>query len=168
MVGDTMSGMKVSKEADNSMTGSRATLLSMMTSCVDSVRFGSPDHVTYGQLYSRMRDIVLLLPSLSKDLQKQYAMTGCFTAIEMVSNLVRTDETGCVSLYSAMLVAFGSYVEQEGKKGNQWAFQSYGDLYKHLSHEIVEIKRSVGSTVQLHNAMDAVGLFAMLAIKIGE
>lgn len=163
-----MSKMKVSREADIRMTESREMILRMMGSCMIKTRYGSPDHTTYGELYARMKDIVLLLPSLSKDMRLEYTKKGCHTAIQMVADLIDTDVVGYGSFYGAVLAVYGCYTEQEGKKGDQFRDQSYIDLYKHLDHEIVEIKRSVGTTVRLHNAMDACGLFAMLAIKIME
>jgi hypothetical protein len=160
--------MKVSKEADIRMTESRGMILRMMGSCMSRTKFGSKEHRTYGELYARMRDIVLLLPSLGKELQLEYARIGCHSAIEMIAQLIETDIYGYVSLYGAIMSAYGCYTEQEGKKGDQFRDQSYTDLYKHLEHEIVEVKKSIGQTVRLHNAMDACCLFAMLAIKIME
>lgn len=159
-----MSSMKVSKEADIRMTESRGMLLRMMGSCLSKTKYGSPNHTTYGELYARMRDMVLIIPMVGKDAQLEYAKIGCHSAIEMIAGLMNTEDMGYVSLYGAVMVAYGGYTEQEGKKGDQFRDQSYMDLYKHLSHEIVEIKRSVGTTVRLHNAMDACGLFAMLAL----
>jgi hypothetical protein len=68
-------------------------------------------------------------------------------------------------LKEALAYAFGSYIEQEPKKQDQWRDQTWGQLYAHLKNEIAEIGRSKGPTVQLHNAIDAVMLAAMLVVK---
>jgi len=69
-------------------------------------------------------------------------------------------------LLNAMLLSLGSYIEQEGKKKDQWRDKSYGEVYAHLKHEIAEIERSKERTVQLHNAMDACALAAILVCKL--
>lgn len=39
----------------------------------------------------------------------------------------------------ALDMAYGSYVEQEGKKADQWFDQSIGQLGDHIRHEVEEI-----------------------------
>jgi len=69
-------------------------------------------------------------------------------------------------LLNAMMLSLGSYIEQEAKKKDQWRDKSYGEVYAHLKHEIAEIGRSKEKTVQLHNAMDACALSAILVSKL--
>ena len=69
-------------------------------------------------------------------------------------------------LLNAMLLSLGSYIEQESKKKDQWRDKTYGETYAHLKHEIAEIARSKEKTVQLHNAMDACVLSAILVCKL--
>ena len=69
-------------------------------------------------------------------------------------------------LLNAMLLSLGAYIEQEGKKMDQWRDKSYGECYAHLKHEIAEIERSKEKTVQLHNAMDACALSAIMVCKL--
>lgn len=69
-------------------------------------------------------------------------------------------------ILNAMLLSLGAYIEQEGKKKDEWRDKSYGELYAHLKHEIAEIQRSKEKTVQLHNAMDACALSAIMVAKL--
>ena len=71
-------------------------------------------------------------------------------------------------LKRAFNIALGSYIEQESKKEDRWREQSFGELYAHLRHEIEEIRRSKSRTEQLHNAIDACLLSAMLIAKLLE
>ncbi len=62
-------------------------------------------------------------------------------------------------------MAYGSYVEQEGKKGDQWREQTIGQLGDHIRHEIDEVmsnirRGEIGFLV--HNAMDVIELAAIL------
>ena len=66
----------------------------------------------------------------------------------------------------AMDIAFGSYVEQEAKKYDQWRTQTWWQLVRHLRHEVDELDRSKTRTAQLHNAIDACSLGAILISKI--
>ena len=67
----------------------------------------------------------------------------------------------------ALSMAYGSYIEQEAKKLDQWRDQSWWQLVQHAGHEIKELQRSGGSrTKQLHNALDLCSLGAILASKI--
>ena len=62
-------------------------------------------------------------------------------------------------------MALGSYLEQEGKKGDQWRDQSIGQLGDHIRHECDEIMGNIrrGEISYLeHNAMDVIELGAML------
>ena len=68
----------------------------------------------------------------------------------------------------AFHVALGSYIEQEAKKLDQWRDESYGQLYGHLKHEIGEIGRSKGRTIQIHNCIDSVMLSCILLDKVLE
>jgi len=69
-------------------------------------------------------------------------------------------------LLNAMLLSLGAYIEQEGKKMDEWRDKTYGEIYAHLKHELIEIQRSKDKTVQLHNAMDACVLSAILVCKL--
>jgi hypothetical protein len=69
-------------------------------------------------------------------------------------------------ILKAMLLSLGTYIEQEGKKKDEWRDKSYGELYAHLKHEIAEIQRSKEKTVQLHNAMDACTLAAIMVAHL--
>ena len=73
-----------------------------------------------------------------------------------------------IMLFSAFSVAMGSYIEQEAKKKDQWRDEAWGRLYGHMKHEFGEMSKSKSSTVQLHNAIDLVGLSTMLLCKILE
>jgi len=69
----------------------------------------------------------------------------------------------------AMDVAYGSYMEQEGKKYDSWRDLSIGQLADHLRHEVNEeimgnVRRGEIGFL-MHNAMDAVELAAMLMAK---
>ncbi len=64
--------------------------------------------------------------------------------------------------------AMGMYIEQEGKKGDTWRDQSYGQLFSHMRHEVEEIKRSSNRTFQLHNCLDNAILSILLACKVEE
>lgn len=70
---------------------------------------------------------------------------------------------------SALDMAYGSYVEQEGKKGDQWRDQSIGQIGDHIRHEInTEVMgnlRTGDFGFLLHNAMDVIELGAMLLAK---
>jgi hypothetical protein len=68
----------------------------------------------------------------------------------------------------AMDMAMGCYIEQESSKFDQWRDQTKWQLTQHLRHEISEIERSKTLTAQLHNALDACSLGAILAAKIME
>jgi hypothetical protein len=76
-----------------------------------------------------------------------------------------------VKLQNAWMMAFGSYVEQEAKKLDQWRDQSIGQLYSHLQHELEEIKRNLkrrDKAFLLHNCMDAVMLATIMLAKVLE
>jgi len=67
----------------------------------------------------------------------------------------------------SMAMAYGSYVEQEAKKFDQWRDQTWWQLVQHTRHEIEELQRSGGfKTKQLHNALDLCSLGAIMASKI--
>lgn len=68
-------------------------------------------------------------------------------------------------ILEAMILSLGAYIEQEGKKLDEWRDKSWGELYAHLKHEVAEIQRSKEKTVQLHNAMDACVLSAIMVTK---
>ena len=72
---------------------------------------------------------------------------------------------------TALDSAYGSYIEQEGKKTDQWRDQNIGQLGAHIRHEIDEcmdnIKRGEMGYL-MHNAMDVMELGAMLFIKAQE
>ena len=72
----------------------------------------------------------------------------------------------------ALDMAYGSYIEQEGKKGDQWRDQSIGQLGDHIKHEINdEVMSNIRSGdfgYLLHNAMDVIELGAMLLAKAQE
>jgi len=79
------------------------------------------------------------------------------------------DESMTVSrklLRDAMMISLGSYIEQEPKKKDSWRNQTYGQIYAHLKHEIGEIERSKTKTTQLHNAMDACTLAAIMVANL--
>ena len=66
-----------------------------------------------------------------------------------------------------MSMAYGSYIEQEAKKYDQWRDQTWWDLLQHTKHEIEELQRSGGyKTKQLHNALDLCSLGAIMGAKI--
>ena len=69
-------------------------------------------------------------------------------------------------LYQAHSLAMGSYIEQEATKQDQWREQSWWQLMQHLKHEIRELERSKSRIVQLHNAIDACSLSAILMGKL--
>jgi len=69
-------------------------------------------------------------------------------------------------LLSVMMMALGSYIEQEAKKKDEWRDKTWGECYAHLKHEIMEIGRSKTKTQQLHNCLDAINLAAIMAAKI--
>jgi len=71
-------------------------------------------------------------------------------------------------IWDAMMLSLGSYIEQEAKKKDDWREKTIGEIYAHLKHEIMEIGRSKSKTVQLHNAMDACSLSAILVAKLME
>jgi hypothetical protein len=71
-------------------------------------------------------------------------------------------------LIRAFNVAFGSYIEQEAKKGDSWRDETWGELYGHLKHEIGEIGRSKARTIQIHNCMDALILACFLLDRVLE
>lgn len=81
--------------------------------------------------------------------------------------MTRIDESR-ESLFKAMMLSLGAYIEQEAKKGDSWRDMTWGQLYAHLKHEIQEIQRSDSKTKQLHNCMDACALSAILVCKVLE
>ena len=82
----------------------------------------------------------------------------------------RVDESRDM-IRDALNMAFGSYVEQEGKKGAQWRDQSIGQLGDHIRHEVDEVMGNIRRGeigFLLHNAMDVIELGAMLLAKAQE
>lgn len=74
-------------------------------------------------------------------------------------------------IWDALVMAYGSYVEQEGKKADQWVDQSIGQLGNHIRHEVEEVmanihRGEIGFLV--HNAMDVIELGAILLAKANE
>ena len=68
-------------------------------------------------------------------------------------------------VWDAMQMCYGSYVEQEGKKADQWRDQSLVQLSAHIAHEIEEVKANLRRGeigYLLHNAMDVCELGAIL------
>ena len=88
----------------------------------------------------------------------------------MAVTTTRIDESR-EQIRQALDCAYGSYVEQEGKKNDQWRDQNIGQLGDHIRHEIDEcmgnIRRSEFGYL-LHNAMDVMELGAMLYTKAQE
>lgn len=83
-------------------------------------------------------------------------------------NTSRVDESRQM-IRCALDMAFGSYVEQEGKKGDQWRDVSIGQLGDHIRHEIndevmANIRRGELGFL-IHNAMDVIELGAMLLAR---
>jgi len=79
----------------------------------------------------------------------------------------RLDESREI-LVRAFMFAFGSYAEQEAKKGDNWREYEIGELYHHLAHEIEEIRRNLKrseAAYLVHNAADTVMLSLMLLSK---
>ncbi len=76
----------------------------------------------------------------------------------------RVDESRAL-IKTALDMSFGSYTEQEGKKGDQWRDQTIGQLGDHIRHEVDEIMANIrrGEIGYLvHNAMDVIELGAIL------
>lgn len=163
-----MSGMKISRMKDARMFESRTMLLDAMYDALQDTEVQRQGERPSGTIFGRLRDIVYMIEESGKSTQLYCAREGCALSAELIADLVRTEKFGTVSLRYAMHIALGSYIEQEAKKEDQWRDESFTDLYKHLLHEIDEIRRSKGKTIRLHNAIDACGLCAMLAIKIEE
>lgn len=66
---------------------------------------------------------------------------------------------------AAFAMSYGSYIEQEGKKGDQWRDQTLGQLVGHLEHELEEVKGNLRRGeigYLLHNAMDVCELGAII------
>ena len=66
---------------------------------------------------------------------------------------------------TALDMAYGSYVEQEGKKGDQWRDQTIGALGDHIRHEVDEIMSNIRRGeigFLIHNSMDIIELGAIL------
>jgi len=72
----------------------------------------------------------------------------------------------------ALDMAYGSYIEQEGKKADQWRDQNIGQLGDHIRHEINdEVMKNIRTGdfgFLLHNTMDIIELAAMLLAKANE
>ncbi len=82
----------------------------------------------------------------------------------MAFHIDRVDESR-IFIKTALDMAYGSYVEQEGKKSDQWRDQSIGELGNHIRHEVDEIMSNIkrGEIGYLvHNAMDVIELGAIL------
>lgn len=73
---------------------------------------------------------------------------------------------------TALDMAYASYIEQEGKKADQWRDQSIGQLGDHIRHEINdEVMKNIRTGdigFLLHNAMDVIELGAMLLAKANQ
>ena len=71
----------------------------------------------------------------------------------------------------ALDMAYGSYVEQEGKKEDIWRDQSIGQLGDHIRHEVEEVFGNIrrGEIGYMsHNAMDVIELGAILLAKVNQ
>ena len=71
----------------------------------------------------------------------------------------------------ALEAAWGSYIEQEGKKNDQWRDVNLGQLGAHIVHEIDECMGNIRQGqlgFLLHNAMDVMELGAMLFARAEE
>ena len=76
----------------------------------------------------------------------------------------RVDESR-QQIWEALVMAFASYVEQEGKKEDIWRDQNLGQLGDHLRHEVEEVMSNLRRGeigYLLHNAMDVIELGAMI------
>jgi hypothetical protein len=79
----------------------------------------------------------------------------------------RIDESRLL-IRQALDMAYGSYVEQEGKKNDQWRDQTLGQHYDHIRHEIDEVRGNLGRGelgFLIHNAMDLIELGAIILAK---
>lgn len=68
----------------------------------------------------------------------------------------------------ALDMAYGSYIEQEGKKNDQWVDENIGQLGNHIRHEADEIMNNIRRGeigYLLHNAMDIIELGAIILAK---
>jgi len=82
----------------------------------------------------------------------------------------RVDESRKM-IRNALDMSYGSYVEQEGKKGDQWRDQSIGELGGHLKHEVDEVMENIKRGeigFLIHNAMDICELGAIIIAKAQE
>ncbi len=71
----------------------------------------------------------------------------------------------------ALDMAYGSYIEQEGKKSDNWADQNIGQLGDHIRHEVDEVMGNIRRGeigFLLHNAMDVIELGAILLAKANQ
>ena len=88
----------------------------------------------------------------------------------MTWNLERVDHSREL-VRRALDMAYGSYVEQEGKKADIWRDQTIGQLGDHIRHEVEEVMLNIrrGELGYLvHNAMDVIELGAILLAKANE
>lgn len=69
---------------------------------------------------------------------------------------------------TALDMAYGSYVEQEGKKSDEWQDKNIGKLGDHIRHETEEVMNNIRRSefgFMIHNAMDIIELGAILLVK---
>jgi len=89
-----------------------------------------------------------------------------FFALELLKTALELDGLGDVNPGA---FALGVYVENEGKKLDEWRTAAFDKLRKHLEHEVfVEVQRDVKSSrreLLVHNAADAVCLAAMMVVR---
>ncbi len=88
----------------------------------------------------------------------------------MAYKLDRVDESR-QQVWLAFMQAFGSYVEQEGKKADQWRDQTVYELVRHIDHEVDEIAGNVRRGEPgfgIHNCYDVMSLAAILHAKLSE
>lgn len=152
-----MSRMRIVKSEDERMTESREMIRSKM---MESIDFTIYEH-EYGKIYSVLKDAVVHIATkrgISLGEQIVYAKSACYFSALLITHLIGVD------VEEAMILALGSYIEQEAKKKDQWRDESFNQLYKHLRDEIAEIANSEGVTIRLHNCIDACALSAMLGL----
>ena len=87
-----------------------------------------------------------------------------------MKKLTRTDVSREM-IRQAFDCAYGSYIEQEGKKDDHWRDANIGQLGDHIRHEIEECMTNIRRGeigFLLHNSMDVMELAAILYAKAQE
>ncbi|WP_277543279.1 hypothetical protein [Haloarcula laminariae] len=162
-----------SKMNKTNLANSREELLGVLQS-VRAAEEGPKDSMQIGGIYGDLKNVLENVDDRlnSGDPDKAIQAAEHLTSLSIHLLTIVMSDSGIneeIDTTHSIYFALGSYMEQEGKKRDQWTEETYTEIYQHTSHEIGEIRRNINSNdldFLLHNSVDMVLLSAILTASL--